>query len=97
MVFLAETIFTLFKLTFERLKGHWCKFDEQIDPISWNLFKPYNLLHLVNIDTLALKLANIWHFDLILEHFLHTDLKCVTMETRNLKYNIFRTFPPSIG
>ena len=40
-------------------------------------------------------MANIRHFDLILEHLLHSGQKCVTMETRNLKYDITRTFPPS--
>ena len=47
----------------------------------------------LNIVILALKLANIWHFDPILEHLLHLGQKCVTMETRNLQYGITRTFP----
>ena len=51
----------------------------------------------LNIVILALKLANIWHFDPILEHLLHLGQKCVTVETRNLQYGITRTFPPSIG
>ena len=51
----------------------------------------------LNIMILALKLANIWHSDPILEHLLHLGQKCVTMETRNLQYGITRTFPPSIG
>ena len=51
----------------------------------------------LNIIILALKLENIWHSYPILEHFLRLGQKCVTMETRNLKYDIKRTFPPSIG
>ena len=51
----------------------------------------------LNIIILALKLANIWHSDPILEHFLHLGQKCITMEIRNLKYDMTRTFPPSIG
>ena len=47
----------------------------------------------LNIIILALKVANIWHSDPILEHFLHLGQKCVTMETRNLKYDMTRTFP----
>ena len=50
-----------------------------------------------NIVILALKLVNIWQFDSILEHFLHLGQKRVTMETRNLKYDMTKTFPPSIG
>ena len=49
------------------------------------------------IDTLPLKVANIRHFDLILENLLLSGQKCVTMKTRNLKYDITRMFPPSIG
>ena len=51
----------------------------------------------LNIIILALKLANIWHFDPVLEHFLHLGQNRVTMETRNLKYDMTITFPPSIG
>ena len=51
----------------------------------------------LNIIILALKLANIWHFYPILEHFLHLGQKYLTMETRNLKYDMTRMFPPSIG
>ena len=50
----------------------------------------------LNIIILALKLANIWHSDPILEHFLgqkHLGQKCVTMETKSLKYDMTRTFP----
>ena len=47
----------------------------------------------LNIIILALKLANIWHFDPVLEHFLHLGQNRVTMETRNLKYDMTRTFP----
>ena len=50
----------------------------------------------LNTDTLTPKLADIRHFDLILEHLLLLGQKCVTMETRNLKYDITRTIPPSI-
>ena len=49
----------------------------------------------LNTDTLTPKLADIRHFDLSLEHLLILGQKCVTMETRNLKYDITRTFPPS--
>ena len=51
----------------------------------------------LNIDTLSLKMADIQNFDIILEHLLHLSHKKVTMETRNLKYEMTRTFPPSIG
>ena len=51
----------------------------------------------LNTDTLTLILADIRHFDLIFEHLLHLGQKCVTMETRNLKYDMTRMFPPSIG
>ena len=51
----------------------------------------------LNIGTLALKVANIQDFYIILEHLLHLDHKSVTMETRNLKYDMTRTFPPSTG
>ena len=48
----------------------------------------------LNIIILALKLANIWHSDPILEHFLHLGQKCITMKTGNLKYDMTRTnFP----
>ena len=51
----------------------------------------------LNIVILAFKLANIWHFDPVLEHFLHLGQNRVTMETRNLKYDMTRTFHSSIG
>ena len=51
----------------------------------------------LNIIILALKLANICHSDPILEHFLHLGQKDIPMETRNLKDDMTRTFPPSIG
>ena len=62
--------------------------------ISFNFI---NCIILLNIDTLALKVANIRHFDSILEHLLHLGKKCVTMETKNLKYDITGTFLLSIG
>ena len=45
----------------------------------------------------ALKLAKFWHFDPILGHFLHLSKNRLTMETRNLKYDMTITFLPSIG
>ena len=51
----------------------------------------------LNIVTFALKLAKFWHFDPILGHFLHLSKNRLTMETRNLKYDMTGTFPPSIG
>ena len=45
----------------------------------------------------ALKLAKFWHFDPILGHFIHLSKNRLTMETRNLKYDMTITFPPSIG
>ena len=51
----------------------------------------------LNIVIFALKLAKFWHFDPILGHFLNLSKNQLTMETRNLKYDITRTFPPSIG
>ena len=48
----------------------------------------------LNIIILAPKLANIWNSDPILEHFLHLGQKCITIESRNLKYDMTRTFPP---
>ena len=62
--------------------------------ISLSFISCFNSL---NTDTLTLKLADIRHFDLIFEHLLHLGQKCVTMETRNLKYDMTKTFPPSIG
>ena len=51
----------------------------------------------LNIVSFALKLAKFWHFDPILGHFLNLSKNRLTMETRNLKYDMTRTFPPSIG
>ena len=51
----------------------------------------------LNIVIFAHKLAKFWHFDPILGHFLHLSKNRLTMETRNLKFDITRTFPPSIG
>ena len=51
----------------------------------------------LNIVILALKLAKFWHFDPILGHFLDLSKNRLTMETRNLKYDMTITFPPSIG
>ena len=51
----------------------------------------------LNIVIFALKLAKFWHFDPILGHFLNLSKNWLTMETRNLKYDMTRTFPPSIG
>ena len=45
----------------------------------------------------ALKLAKFWHFETILGHFLHFSKNRLTMETRNLKYDMTIIFPPSIG
>ena len=57
------------------------------------------IIHLMslNIVSFALKLAKFWHFDPILGHFLNLSKNRLTMETRNLKYDMTRTFPPSIG
>ena len=49
------------------------------------------------IVTFALELAKFWHFDPILGHFLHLSKNRLTMETRNLKYDMTIIFPPSIG
>ena len=51
----------------------------------------------LNIVIFTLKLAKFWHFDPILGHFLHLNKNWSTIETRNLKYNMTRTFRPSIG
>ena len=51
----------------------------------------------LNIVIFALKLAKFWHFDTILRHFLNLNKNWLTMETRNLKYDMTRTFPTSIG
>ena len=51
----------------------------------------------LNIVIFALKLAKFSHFDPILGHFLHLSQNRLTMETRNLKYDMTRTFPQSIG
>ena len=51
----------------------------------------------LNIVILALKLAKVWHIDPILGHYLYLSKNRLTMETRNLKYDMTRTFPPSIG
>ena len=51
----------------------------------------------LNIVIFARKLAKFWHFDPILGHFLHLSKNQLTMETRILKYDMKRTFPPSIG
>ena len=51
----------------------------------------------LNIVIFALKLAKFWHFDPILGHFLHLNKNRSTMETRNLKDDMTRTFPPRIG
>ena len=82
-----------------------CKIKRLLGAISMHQSNPFlgisfsyiNYFISLNIDTLPLKLANIWHFDLILEHLLHLDQKCVTMETRNLKHDKNRSFPLIIG
>ena len=51
----------------------------------------------LNIVIFALKLTKFWHFDPILGHFLNLSKNQLTMQTRNLKYDMTRTFPPSIG
>ena len=51
----------------------------------------------LNIIIFALKLAKFWHFDPILGHFLNVSKNHLTMETRNLKYDMTRTFHPGIG
>ena len=51
----------------------------------------------LNTVIFALKLAKFWHFDPILGHFLHLSKNWLTMETRNLKYDMAITFHPSIG
>ena len=51
----------------------------------------------LSIVIFALKLAKLWHFDPILGHFLNLSKNRLIMETRNLKYDMTRTFPPSIG
>ena len=51
----------------------------------------------LNKVSFALKLAKFWHFDPILGHFLNLSKNRLTMETINLKYDMTRTFPPSIG
>ena len=42
-------------------------------------------------------LAKFWYFDPILGDFLHLNKNRSTMETRNLKYDMTRTFLPSIN
>ena len=51
----------------------------------------------LNIVIFAPKLAKVWHIDPILGHFLHLSKNLLTMETRNIKYDMTRTFPLSIG
>ena len=51
----------------------------------------------LNIVIFALKPAKFWHFDPILGHFLDLSKNRLTMEKRNLKYDMTITFPPSIG
>ena len=51
----------------------------------------------LNIVIFALKLAKFWHLDPILGYFLHLSKNRLTMETRNLKYDMTITFPPCIG
>ena len=62
--------------------------------ISLSFISCFNSLY---TDTPTLKLADIGHFDLIFEHLLHLGQKGVTRETRNLKYVMTRTYPPSLG
>ena len=51
----------------------------------------------LNIVIFALKLPKFCHLNPILGHFLHLSKNRLTMETRNLKYDMTITFPPSIG
>ena len=51
----------------------------------------------LSIFIFALKLAKRWHLEPILGHFLNLSKNRLIMETRNLKYDMTRTFPPSIG
>ena len=54
---------------------------------------------LLNIVILVLNLVNIGHFDPILRHLLMLCLgqKQVTMETKNIKYDMVRRFPLIMG
>ena len=51
----------------------------------------------LNIVIFAIKLAKVWHIDPIVGHFLYLSKTLLNMETRNIKYDMTRTFPPSIG
>ena len=55
----------------------------RLNPFLGISFSFINCFISLDIDTLPLKVANIRHFDLILEHLLHSGEKCVAMETRN--------------
>ena len=69
----------------------------QLTPFLGNNFSFIIRFMPQNIVIFALKLAKFWHFDPILGHFLNLSKNRLTMETRNLKYDMTRTFPPSIG
>ena len=73
--------------------------------ISMNRLTPFlgiNFSFIIRFTSLCIvifapKLAKFWHFDPILGHFLNLSKNRLIMATRNLKYDMTRTFPPSIG
>ena len=69
----------------------------RLTPFLGNNFSFIILFMSQNIVIFALKMAKFWHFDPILGHFLNLSKNRLTMKTRNLKYDMTRTFPPSIG
>ena len=69
----------------------------RLTPFLGNNFSFIKRFMSQNIVIFALKLAKFWHFDPILGHFLNLSKNRLTMKTRNLKYDMTRKFPPSIG
>ena len=64
----------------------------QMTPFLGILFTIIIHFKLPNIVIVVLKLMKIWHFDPILRHWLCLGQKQVTMETRNIKYDMIRRF-----
>ena len=82
LVILSIKIIILLKFTFLTFRDHLVQFQ----------FIYHQHFKLLNIVIVVLKLTKIWHFDPILRHWLCLGQKQVTMETRNIKYDMIWWF-----
>ena len=82
----------ILKFTFLTLRSFGAISMHQMTPFLGISFTIIICFKSLNIVIVFLKLTKIWNFDAILGHLLCLGQKQVTMETRNIKYDMIRRF-----